>query len=161
MKRILIAALVIMGTTTAFAQKKVSDVAKFDMETFDFGKIKQNVPAIATYTITNTSNEPIIIESATPACGCTMGDYTKAPIAPGKSGTVTATFNAAALGAIHKTVTLKLNGIEQPLTLNLAGEVLEETAYTTWVANKKKVTKKATKKITSKKTQVKASTSKS
>ena len=81
MKKVLFATFALFATTGLFAQKKVTDVAKFSTETFNFGKIKQNVPATATYIITNTSSEPIIIETATPTCGCTVGDYTKPPIA--------------------------------------------------------------------------------
>jgi hypothetical protein len=129
MKKLLIAALALVGFGTAQAQKKVSDVAKFDVETFDFGKVKVNVPATATFTITNISNQPILIETVTPACGCTKGDYTTAPIKPGATGKITAIFNAAAVGAIHKTVSIKLNGIDEIKVVNLAGEVLDEAAY--------------------------------
>src|ERR1039457_5207706 len=51
-------------TTTTPPQKKFADVATVSPETFDFGKIKQNVPAVATFTITNISKEPIVIEQA-------------------------------------------------------------------------------------------------
>ncbi len=137
MKKLFIAALALIGTSTAFAQKKVADVAKLSVETFDFGKIKQNVPAVATFTITNIGNEPIIIENAQPTCGCTIGDYTKSPIAPGKSGTITATYNAVALGAIHKTISLKLAGIDEMKQLGLGGEVLDEAAYVKYTSGNK------------------------
>lgn len=136
MKKLFIAALAFVGTTSAFAQteKKVADVAKLNVETFDFGKIKQNVPAKATFTVTNISSEPIIIEQAQPTCGCTIGDYTKSPIAPGQSGTITATYNAAALGAIHKSITMKLAGISEMKSLGLAGEVLDEASFDKYAA---------------------------
>ncbi|HRF26924.1 MAG TPA: DUF1573 domain-containing protein, partial [Ferruginibacter sp.] len=92
-------------SVSVFAQKKADEMAKFKSETIDFGKIKQDVPATATFEVTNISNEPLIIEQANPTCGCTIGDYTKEPIAPGKSGFIKATYNAKNLNAFEKHLT--------------------------------------------------------
>ena len=92
MKRILLSVAVLLLTTTIFAQKKIADVAKFTTETINFGKIKQGVPAKGTFTVTNISNEPLLIEQANPTCGCTISDYTKEPIMPGKTGVIMATY---------------------------------------------------------------------
>lgn len=127
MKKLMLAFLSIAISTSIFAQKKVSDVAKFSTESYDFGKIKQNVPVTAIFTVTNTSNKPLIIEQANPTCGCTISDYTKSPIAPGQTGTIKATYNASALGAIHKNLTVKFAEIDDIKTISLAGEVVDNT----------------------------------
>ena len=99
MKKLLFSLTVLaLSSTTLFAQKKAEDVAKFKTDVIDQGKLEINKPELATFVVTNISKEPLIIEQANPTCGCTMGDYTKAPIAPGKTGTITAKFNAASLG---------------------------------------------------------------
>ena len=136
MKKVLIALVAFASTTTVLAQngKKVTDVAKFSTDTYDLGKMKQNVPATATFTVTNISKEPLIIEAANPTCGCTISDYTKAPIAPGQTGTIKATYNASGSGAIHKTLTVKFAGVDEIKSINLAGEVLDAAAYDKWVA---------------------------
>ena len=128
MKKIMIAFLALAMGTSVIAQKKVTDVAKFNTDTYDFGKIKQNVPATATFTVTNVGTTPLIIEQASPTCGCTISDYTKSPIAPGQTGTIKATYNAAALGAIHKNLTVKFAGVDEIKTISLAGEVLDNGA---------------------------------
>lgn len=156
MKKVLIALVALVSTTGIYAQKKVADVAKLDTETYDFGKIKQNNPTTATFTVTNVSKEPLIIEQATPTCGCTIGDYTKAPILPGQTGTIKATYNAAALGAIHKSITVKFAGVDEIKSLNLAGEVLEPTAYETWAAENTKTKVKETDDKAKVKTEVKS-----
>ncbi len=58
MKKVLFSLMAITFATAIFAQKKVTDVAKFNTDTYDFGKIKQSVPAVATYTITNIGKNP-------------------------------------------------------------------------------------------------------
>jgi Protein of unknown function (DUF1573) len=125
---------VAVQTTAVKSQKKIADVAKLNTETFEFGKVKQGVPPTATFVVTNIGTEPLLIETASPTCGCTISDYTKSPIAPGKTGTIKATYNAANLGVFHKTLTLKFAGVEEIKSINLAGEVLEATAYDKSVA---------------------------
>ncbi len=124
MKRILLSAAVFALTATAFAQKKIADVAKFTTETIDFGKIKQNVPQKGTFIVTNTSSEPLIIEQANPTCGCTISDYTKEPIAPGKTGVINATYNAAAAGHFEKHLTVKFAGVDEMKSITFTGEVV-------------------------------------
>lgn len=131
MKTILIAVL-LLTSASLFAQKKTDDIAKFNVTTYDFGKVKQNVPPTATIVVTNIGKEPLIIEQATPSCGCTVSDYTKAPIAPGKTGTISATYNAAAVGPIDKTLTVKFAGAEDVKFVKLTGEVLSPAAFDTY-----------------------------
>jgi hypothetical protein len=137
MKKLLFSLVALTFVTAGFAQKKADDVAKLSTDTYDFGKIKQSVPATATFVVTNIGTEPLIIEQANPTCGCTISDYTKSPIAPGKTGYIKATYNAVALGGIHKTLTVKFAGVDEIKQINLAGEVLEPAAYDTWAANNK------------------------
>jgi len=124
MKKILLSAAVIVLTASAFAQKKVDDIAKFATETINFGKIKQGVPTKGVFTVTNVSNQPIIIEQANPTCGCTISDYTKEPIAAGKTGIINATFNAANVGHFDKHLTVKFAGIDEVKSITFTGDVL-------------------------------------
>jgi hypothetical protein len=134
MKKLLLAALV-LSSTSLFAQKKADDLAKINVETYDLGKVKQNVPATATFVVTNIGKEDLLIAQANPTCGCTISDYTKAPIAPGKTGTIHATYNAVNLGHIDKTLTVKFAGADDIKFIKLTGEVLDSTAYAKAVAS--------------------------
>ena len=152
MKKILLSAVVFTALTSGvFAQpqaKKVSDVAKFESETIDFGKIKQSVPAKGTFTVTNISSTPLIIEQDNPTCGCTISDYTKEPIAPGKTGSINATFNAANPGHFEKHLTVKFAGVEEIKSITFTGDVVtaEEFAKLPATPVKSVTTTKAVKK---------------
>jgi hypothetical protein len=135
MKKLFLLFIAFSFSAMLFAQKTVADVAKFASETVDLGKVKQGVPATATFTVTNVGTEPLIIEQANPTCGCTMGDYTKAPIAPGKTGTITATYNAAAANHFDKHMTVKFAGIDELKTITLTGDVLAGEDYDKWVSD--------------------------
>ena len=127
MKQFLLSALVLTLTSSAFAQpqaKKVADVAKFENETIEFGKIKQGVPAKGTFTVTNISKSPLIIEQANPTCGCTISDYTKPPIAPGKTGFINATYNAANAGHFEKNLTVKFAVVDELKSITFVGDVI-------------------------------------
>ena len=128
MKKLLVAILA-LSSTSLFAQKKADDIAKLNVETYDLGKVKQNVPATATFIVTNIGKEDLLIDEAKPTCGCTISDYTKSPIAPGKTGVIHATYNAANLGHIDKTLTIKFAGVDDIKSIKLTGEVLEPAAY--------------------------------
>lgn len=135
MKKLLLAVLVLSASTSLFAQKKADDIAKINVETYDLGKVKQNVPATATFVVTNIGKEDLLIDQANPTCGCTISDYTKAPIAPGKTGVIHATYNAATLGHIDKTLTVKFAGADDIKFIKLTGDVLAPAEYDKAVAS--------------------------
>jgi hypothetical protein len=120
---VLSVATLILAVTGVFAQKSSKDVAKFVTETVDLGKIKQDNPTTATFEITNIGSEPLLIEQASPTCGCTIGDYTKEPIAPGKTGTIKATYNAKNLGMFEKRLNVKFAGYDMQF-ISIKGEVI-------------------------------------
>jgi hypothetical protein len=135
MKKLLFSLTALVCSTALFAQtpatnqKKAADVAKFEMETNDLGKIKQDNPATATFIVTNISQEPLLIEQANPTCGCTISDYTKEPIAPGKTGTIKATYNAKNVGPFDKHLTVKFAGVDEVKSITIKGEVLNPEEY--------------------------------
>lgn len=151
MKKLLFSLAVFACATTVFAQTTPpvtpppapkltqADVAKFNTEIIDFGKIKQSVPAKGTFIVTNIGKTPLIIEQANPTCGCTISDYTKEPIAPGKTGTINATYNAANLGHFEKHLTVKFAGVDEIRSIVLTGEVLQGVDYDAYVARQKAI----------------------
>lgn len=134
MKKLLFIAAAFIVSAGVMAQKTmVNDFAKFNAEKHDFGKIKQNVPATYTFEITNTSNKPLVIENAHATCGCTVPEYQKEPIAPGKTAKIKVQYNAANGGHFDKTVFVKLAGVDEEKALAITGEVLTADAFDAWV----------------------------
>ena len=129
MKKLLFSVAALALSTVLFAQTKSDGIAKFKTDVIDQGKLEINKPELATFIVTNVGTTPLIIEQANPTCGCTMGDYTKEPIAPGKTGTITAKFNAASLGAFEKHLTVKFAGVDEMKSITIKGEVLTAADY--------------------------------
>jgi hypothetical protein len=96
---------------------------QWDKTTYDFGNIPQNQPVTATFKFKNTGKVPLVITSAVGSCGCTVPNWPNEPIAPGESGEIKATFNAAAAGAFNKTVSITANVEGGTAILTLKGNV--------------------------------------
>ncbi len=133
MKKLILSMAALVFASALFAQKTLADVAKFETETINQGTLKQNDPKEVKFIVTNISKEPLVIEQANPTCGCTMGDYTKAPIAPGGTGFISAKFNAANVGHFNKTMTVKFAGYDEMKSITISGEVLSAEDYDKWV----------------------------
>lgn len=134
MKKIFLSVAALTFSALLFAQKTVADVAKFESETINQGYLKQNEPKEVKFVVTNISKEPLIIEQANPTCGCTMGDYTKSPIAPGATGFISAKFNAANVGHFSKNLTVKFSGVDEMKSITITGDVLAAEEYDKWAA---------------------------
>ena len=129
MKKLFFAFTAMVLSAGVFAQAKADDIAKIKQEVLDLGKIPQGIPAVSTFIVTNIGKNDLIIESANPTCGCTVSDYTKTPIKPGQTGTITATFNAAGLGPIDKHMNVKFAGADDTKSIGFKGEVLTTEEY--------------------------------
>lgn len=136
MKKLFLLAAAFVLVSAAKSQIKPDDIAKFNEETHDFGKVKQNVPAVVYFEIKNISDKPITVESATASCGCTVPEKPEAPIEPGKSAKLKVQYNAAAVAPFTKDVYVKLSGTDQMKTLHISGEVLTPEAYEAYMKEK-------------------------
>jgi len=103
---------------------------KFDKEVHDYGSMRFGADGTCTFTFTNTGKEPILIVSANASCGCTVPEYSKEPIAPGKSGTIKVTYDTKRVGAINKTVNLVFENASKTKSgskvISIAGNVEAE-----------------------------------
>ncbi len=139
MKKAFLFCAVLLASASLFAQdKKAADVVKFDELTHDFGKIKQSTPVTYDFQFSNISEAAVVIESATPSCGCTTPVKPEAAIPKGGKNKITAGFNAAAPGPFNKYITIKVAGVDTPLQLKITGEVLTADAYTKYIDEKGK-----------------------
>jgi hypothetical protein len=95
----------------------------------DFGTIKQGESVTIKYAFTNTGDKPLFISEVQPSCGCTVTDYPRDIIMPGKGGELKATFNSFGVnGFMHKTIqvtTNTSNGIIH--VLKLSGQVTDSS----------------------------------
>ena len=97
---------------------------KFDVETYDFGTIKQGESVTYDFNFSNTGKEPLIISEAHGSCGCTVPVWPKEPLKKGDKGQIKVTFNSAGKqGMQDKTITITSNASDSPKVLHIKGTV--------------------------------------
>ena len=108
--------------TLVYAQ---ADKMSFNETTHDFGVIGEKDGKVSfDFIVTNNSNEPLVIAKVNASCGCTAPSWSKAPIEPGKTGTITATYNPQGRpGRFNKSISVTTNFSPAPMTLYIKGEV--------------------------------------
>ena len=115
---------------TASSNGEVEDmlpVFQFKEESFDFGSVKEGESVTHEFSFTNTGKSELLISSANGSCGCTVPEYPKEAIKPGKQGVIKVTFNSKdKVGMQHKTVTIIANTIPNSKVLTISGEVKKE-----------------------------------
>jgi hypothetical protein len=100
-------------------------VMTFDESTYDFGTISQGERVKHTYYFTNTGKSPLVIHSAQGSCGCTIPEWPKEPIAPGKEGKIEVSFNSEyKSGHQEKMVTILANTKPTKTFIKITGDVV-------------------------------------
>ncbi len=113
----------IAGTEEAVAPEN-APVISFSESTYDFGTVKQGEVVEHTFKFTNTGKSPLIIESATASCGCTVPESPKEPIAPGKTGEIKVQFNSTGKSGVQAPmVTVRANTVPNITQVSLKGTV--------------------------------------
>ncbi len=121
MKKIIIPALALLLCTNAEAQK-----IKASTDVLNIGQVQYCLPATGVFELKNTGNRPLMISSVDTGCGCMVASYPTEAIEPGDKFTVSVTYDARMMGHFQKYVDIYSNASDKPLTLQLAGVVVEE-----------------------------------
>jgi hypothetical protein len=129
MKKLFLLATAFVTGFALMAQDKADDVIKINTDTYNFGKIKKGIPVTTFFTVTNTSDKPVVLESVVASCGCTTPEWSKEPIAPNSSAKIKVGYNAANPAPFTKDITVRLAGVQQPKIIHITGEVLNEDAF--------------------------------
>ena len=110
----------LLGLCEITAQDIVFNKTVYDLGTFS----EDENPVTATYTFTNKTEAPLAVATVRTTCGCTTANYSKAPILPGKQGSINIVYNPAGRpGVFNRSVTVFFSGKEHPFVLQVKGYV--------------------------------------
>ena len=99
-------------------------VFTFETDNHEFGEIQQGESVTYAFKFKNTGKAPLVISSASASCGCTVPEYTKAPVEPGEEGYINVTFDSSGKsGMVSKTVTLIANTIPNTKVLTISADI--------------------------------------
>jgi hypothetical protein len=100
------------GTNTAAASTDPSTYTTIQWidSAKDMGQITEGQKLEVAFRFKNSGDKPLIIQSVQPSCGCTVADYPKEPIGPGKEGVIKGIFDSNGKpGENSKTMTVLAN----------------------------------------------------
>lgn len=99
---------------------------QFDEMKYDFGSAKQGEVVTHVFKFKNVGTQPLVISNIQVSCGCTTPEWTKDPVMPGKTGTITANFNTTGkMGMQNKVLTVESNSAAGNAMVSVVGEVKE------------------------------------
>lgn len=126
-KLVLLASVLFLGIFTANAQQDADankPEFKFNKVSHDFGTLTEGEVATFDFEFKNTGKEPLLITNVVPSCGCTTPKWSKEPIAPGKSGVITVSYDTKGRPTpFSKNVTIYSNAKTPTKVLYIKGEV--------------------------------------
>ena len=136
MKKILLAAFLVMGSVSLVSAQTAPAAAqpnpngpemKFKGTEFhDFGTItERDEPYEHKFEFTNTGKSALIIQNVTAGCGCTIPEWYKQPILPGKSSVISVKYNSKGrVAPFTKEIFIKSNATQEPYTIRIKGTVV-------------------------------------
>jgi hypothetical protein len=127
MKRLLFTfTLFLLTASVVLAQQKGASFAVEGEAVHDFGDIKEADGLVThTFKIKNEGDAPLVITRVQASCGCTTPDWTKEPIAAGKTGEIKITYDPAGRpGPINRSASVYRNGHAGTFILQIKGNVI-------------------------------------
>lgn len=125
MKKIFLIILFNLSGFISYAQNGAK--IEFREETINFGTIaKGEDSGKRIFTFVNTGDAPLMIKAVNSSCTCAVPSFSKAAIAPGKSGEIEIQYNMNP-GPISKTITVDTNAVNKPegmVALRIKGTVV-------------------------------------
>ncbi|MBP7808404.1 MAG: DUF1573 domain-containing protein [Bacteroidia bacterium] len=98
---------------------------KFEEEEHDFGRITQGEKVSFAFKFKNTGNSNLIITSAAGSCGCTVPEWPKEPILPGKEGKVNVIFSSEGKSGLQeKSINIVTNCEPSTRTVKIKTEII-------------------------------------
>ncbi|MDR2026939.1 MAG: DUF1573 domain-containing protein [Prevotellaceae bacterium] len=115
--------LLFISGVNAGAQK-----IEFEKTVHDFGLVPSILgPVTYSFKFKNVGDKPLSIKSVSSSCGCTSPDWTKAPVQPGETGEVKATYTSTnSLSSFNKRLTVHANGSPSTVIISIKGVVTKD-----------------------------------
>jgi len=115
--------------TEVTTNTKNSSKAEIIFETLihDYGTVTVDASGLYNFKFKNTGTEPLILSNVITTCGCTVPDWPKEPILPGKSGVIQINYTRMTTpGVINKQVKVISNAKNGDIILSIKGYILSK-----------------------------------
>ena len=104
-------------------QASTQDSIKFVKTMYDYGTIVQGSDGGCEFKFTNKGKLPLVLSNVKASCGCTVPEWPKEPILPGKSSSIKVKYNTNNQGNFNKSITVNSNALNNTVILQIKGNV--------------------------------------
>ena len=122
--KMLLIGIAIFSSFALSAQNKAH--IDFKETIFDYGEIPFKGNGECTFTLTNTGKGPLVLNEVTTSCGCTAVEWPQKPILNGETADITIKYDTKRQGTFNKSIIIKSNADNTPLSLEIKGTVLSK-----------------------------------
>lgn len=105
-------------------KNKVPEIT-FESLEHDYGNIYKGDNGVCEFKFKNTGKAPLLITNARSSCGCTVPEWPKEEIAPGKTAVIKVKYDTKRIGTISKSITIESNAINNNVVLHIKGYISE------------------------------------
>lgn len=104
-------------------QEEVPTFLTVSETTHDYGTLEKGGNPYCEFVLKNTAKIPVAIDTAIGSCGCTVPQYPKEPIAPGKTAIIKVKYDTQRVGPFAKSVTVRFEQQTETLVLHIKGKI--------------------------------------
>lgn len=122
---------IVFGSNAQTTETPTENLGEIEFEKIsqEFGDIKQGQVVNATFKFKNKGKSPVILSNVQTTCGCTVPQWTRDPIAPGKTAEINATFNSSGkMGQQNKVITVFSNAKNSQTQVSIVCNVVPADA---------------------------------
>ncbi len=136
MKNLFITGIILFAASFIFAQNSAPETQpvgpqshiEFTSIVHDFGHIVVNSDATCEFRFKNTGTVPLILSDVKASCGCTVPEWPRDPILPGREGVIKVRYTTVTRpNVINKSVIVYSNADNKQVVLRIKGEVIPES----------------------------------
>jgi hypothetical protein len=95
----------------------------FDTIVYDFGVVPYGSKAETEFVFTNSGAAPLLVSRVKSTCGCTIPEWSRQPVKPGKRGSVRVSYDTHRIGAFNKSIYVYSNAKNGVQRLMISGKV--------------------------------------
>jgi len=104
-------------------QDNAKPIIELPAHEFDFGTLRRGDTAIHTIHFRNTGTEPLLVKRVKTTCGCTIVNWSKKPVDPGKSDDIEVKVKTYRMGYFYSRIKIISNSANSPSFFEVKGKI--------------------------------------
>ena len=129
MRHILLTLSACLAFAAGYAEKPVKGAhLRLENATYNFGDVpRKGGDLVREFTFTNDGTVPLVVTRVISSCSCLKASYSKRPVAPGESGTISIIYepHKSEPGVFNKVIQIYSNSVDGRDVITVQGNSIE------------------------------------